>query len=243
MQSALATSVLRLVYPGRCLTCGARTETDFSLCGPCWQDTPFTVGLVCDLCGVPLPGEDRGEDAHCDDCMRIARPWAHGRAVMRYADKGRRLVLGLKHGDRTDIARAAGLWLAIAARPLLKENMLIVPVPLHWSRLLRRRFNQSALLAQHLAHETKRDFCPDALIRTKRTRALGGKSRDDRFAELMGTIVPHRTRGGRMAGRPVLIVDDVMTSGATMSAATEAALAAGATEVCTLHLARAAKDT
>ena len=75
-------ALLHLVYPPQCITCGARVTSDFGLCSECWQQTPFITGLVCQTCGIPLPGEDRQEDVHCDDCLIVARPWTAGRAAM-----------------------------------------------------------------------------------------------------------------------------------------------------------------
>lgn len=235
-------SVIAAVYPPQCVSCGDATESDFGLCGPCWRDTGFIGGLTCDQCGTPLPGSDRGEQVLCDDCLRIARPWGHGRAVFLYQGNGRKLVLALKHGDRTDLARALGDWMARTARPLLRADTLIVPVPLHWTRLLTRRYNQSALLAQRLGVVLGLPVCPDALLRRRRTATLDGKSRDDRFAALQGALAPHPRRLARVRGRAVLLVDDVMTSGATLAAGTEALKRAGAREVSVLALARVTKD-
>lgn len=233
-------SALRLIYPAQCVSCGDLTEADFGLCGPCWRDTAFVGGLVCDACGVPLPGEDRGEQVLCDDCMVIARPWARGRAALIYEGTGRKLVLALKHGDRTEIARTVAPWMARAAGPLVQMDTVLVPVPLHWTRLLQRRYNQAGLLVHRLARLLDLPCCPDALVRRRRTISLGGKSRNDRFVHMTGAIAPHPRRHA-MNGRPVLLVDDVMTSGATLAAATEAAHSAGASEVCVLLLARATK--
>lgn len=233
-------SALRLIYPAQCVSCGDLTETDFALCGTCWRDTSFIGGLVCDACGSPLPGEDRGEQVLCDDCMVIARPWARGRAALVYDGTGRKLVLALKHGDRTEIARTVCPWMARAAAPLLRADTALVPIPLHWTRLLQRRYNQAGLLVNRLSLLLDLPCCPDALVRRRRTTPLGGKSREDRFKHLSGTIVPHPRRNA-MKGKPVLLVDDVMTSGATLAAATEAAHSAGASEVCALLLARATK--
>jgi predicted amidophosphoribosyltransferase len=234
--------LIRAVYPARCISCGALTEDEFGLCGACWRDTGFIGGTVCDLCGTPLPGESRQEAVHCDDCLRIARPWARGRAVFLYAGTGRRLVLQFKHGDRTDLAPALARWLARAAAPMAEAGTILVPVPLHWSRLLARRYNQAALLARTAAGLMGLPCCPDALVRRRRTALLEGKGRDARFAAVDGTIMAHPARRAGIAGRPVLLVDDVMTSGATLAAATEALQAAGAGQVCTIVLARVAKD-
>ncbi len=236
-------TVLRLVYPPRCLRCGTQVNSDFGLCAPCWRDTPFISGLVCDLCGTPLPGEDSGSAEHCDDCLRIARPWGRGRSAMLYRDNGRRLVLALKHGDRPDVARAAAPWLARAAVPLITPDTLVAPVPLHWARMLRRRFNQSALLARALARHVGLPDCPDLLRRRVRTRPLDGIGADSRFAMLEGAIVIDPSRKRLARGRTILLVDDVMTSGATLSAATQACFAGGARDVHVLTLARVARDT
>jgi ComF family protein len=236
-------TLLHAVFPPECLCCGARVETDFAICGSCWGDTPFVFGAACDLCGVGLPGQSSdGSALTCEECHRVARPWSQGRAVMHYAGNGRRLVLGLKHGDRAEIARAAGPWMARAGADLLTGDPLIVPVPLHWRRLAERRFNQAAMLALSLAASSGRDCLPDALIRARNTGTQDGLDRDGRFRNVDDAITVHPRRAAQIAGRRVLLVDDVMTSGATFSAATQACLAAGAEQVCVIALARVARD-
>ena len=233
---------LQLLYPPQCISCSGPVQSDFGLCTDCWRETPFISGLCCDKCGVPLPGQDAEEHALCDDCMTIARPWDQGRAALMYRDNGRRLVLALKHGDRMDLARPASGWMLKAVRPILKPGMLVVPVPLHWVRLFRRRFNQAALLSRAVAKAADLDHCPDALLRTRTTGSQEGKTRDARFANLVGAFRVPRARERRIEGRDILLVDDVMTSGATFAAATEALLASGARSVSVLGLARVAKD-
>jgi len=233
---------IRLVYPPRCTSCGVVVTDAFGLCGPCWRDTPFITGLVCDLCGAPLPGENAAGVVHCDDCLAVARPWSRGRAVMRYEGNGRKLMLALKHGDRHDVARPAGKWLARSAQPILAPGALIAPVPLHWSRLISRRFNQSALLSLALARETGLPHAVDLMIRHRRTQSLKGLDRTARHATLDGAIRVNPRHIALLQGAAILLVDDVMTSGATFSAATQACYAAGAGDVCVLALARAVRD-
>ena len=235
-------AALHLIYPPQCLTCDALVTTDFGLCGPCWRQTPFITGLVCDLCGVPLPGTEDETPVHCDDCLLIARPWSQGRAAMLYRDNARQMVLAFKHGDRLDLARPAAGWLLKAAQPMLKPAMLVAPIPLHWLRLIKRRYNQSAVLSKALAGLAGLDHCPDLLIRRRFTGTQDGRDRDGRFANMADALTIHPRRRLRAEKRHILLIDDVMTSGATLAAAAEACVAAGAIGVSVLTLARVAKD-
>lgn len=233
-------TALRVLYPPRCLACGGLVEQDNGLCSACFAETAFITGLVCDLCGFPLPGiSDRVE--HCDDCLALARPWTRGRAPLRYEGVARKLVLALKHGDRHEIVDTAADWM-IASWPVRPDpTTVVVPVPLHLTRLLRRRYNQSALLAQAIARRLGLQYCPDALIRKRRTPSLDGKSREARFAELSDAIRLNPKQASRLASRPVLLIDDVMTSGATLSACSLACDSAQVKEIFVMVLARVAK--
>ena len=234
---------LHLIYPPQCLSCDALVTTDFGLCGACWRETPFIDGLVCDQCGVPLPGEDPGHALRCDDCLTIARPWSQGRAALLYRDNARQIVLSLKHGDRLDLTRPAATWLMRSATPILVPGMVVAPIPLHWMRLFRRRYNQAALLSTALARLASLEHCPDLLVRRRSTGSQEGRDRDGRFRNMHGSIAVHERRKTKIDSRHALLVDDVMTSGATLAAAAEACVAAGAIGVSVLVLARVAKDT
>lgn len=238
MQSPLA-----LLYPPNCVSCGAPISDEHGLCGKCWAETPFITGHVCDRCGAPLPGDGDGEVDLCDDCMSVARPWSRGRAALLYARNARRVVLQIKLSDRLDLVPPAARWMAQAGRDIVAGDALLVPVPAHWTRIFTRRYNQASELARALARETGREVAPTALIRAKRTEKQEGKGLEDRFANMRDTIRPHPKRGSALVGRRVVLVDDVMTSGATMAAAAEACFAAGAADVVTLTLARTVKDT
>lgn len=235
-------SVIRAIYPAQCVSCDALTDEDFGLCSACWRETRFIGAPICETCGTPLPGEGDEAGLQCDDCMRIARPWEKGRSVLVYDGIGRKLVLSLKHGDRTDLARPMARWMAqkISNWPML--DTVFVPVPLHWLRLARRRYNQAAMLALELGKILDRPVCVDALLRQKRTKPLQGHSREARFAALSDAIAPNFKRNKQITGRHVILVDDVMTSGATLAASAEAARAAGAINVSIVTLARVVKD-
>lgn len=235
-------SLLNVVFPPQCINCGARVEKDFGLCGPCWRDTPFISGVICDACGIPLPGEQTQAKEICDDCMTIARPWSQGRASLVYKDNGKKLVMALKHGDRLDLAKPLTTWMAKAGGDLIKEDSVLVPIPAHPLRLMKRRYNQAAILANALSRALQRDTIPDLLSRVRHTTPQENMSRKQRFANMAEAIKPAKYGPLKLAGRPVILVDDVVTSGATMAAAAEACHALGARRVDILALARVAKD-
>ncbi|WP_151718890.1 ComF family protein [Gemmobacter serpentinus] len=235
-------AAVQLIYPPQCLSCDAQVTSDFGLCPQCWRDTPFISGLVCDCCGVPLPGDDPDEVVQCDDCLAIVRPWSRGRAAMVYRDNARRMVMALKHGDRLDLAKPAAGWLKRAAAPLLQPDTLLVPVPVHWLRLIRRRYNQAALLSAALARHCALPHCPDLLIRSRNTHSQEGRDREGRFLNVEAAFRLNPKRAWQMQGRPVLLVDDVMTSGATLAACTDTLLEGGAARVDIVVMCRVAKE-
>ncbi len=236
MQRALA-----LIYPDQCILCGELVERPGALCAACWRDTDFLTGHCCDHCAIPLAGSGDGNADLCDDCLSFERPWLKGRAVFSYSGAGRRLVLGLKHADRTDLAKPSAMWMARAGHELLADGTVIVPVPTHWRRLVQRRYNQAAELARELSKTTGLQFCPDALVRTRKTRIQDGMTIEQRFANVKGAITFNPRRKSDIQGCSVCVIDDVMTSGATLSAATEALYDAGADQVFVLALARVIK--
>lgn len=241
MQSKFQT-IIQLLFPPRCVNCGALVASDFGLCGPCWREMSFIGGLVCDKCGVPLPGEAETGTEVCDDCMTTERPWNRGRAALLYRDNARKLVLALKHGDRHDIVYPAARWMALASRSMVRRNSILVPIPLHRRRYFMRKFNQAALLAQRMERELSLRSCLDLLERPKIGGSMKGLSKEDRFATMQGAIRVNPKWETLVDGASILLVDDVMTSGATLTAGANALFAHGADEVNVITLARVAKD-
>ncbi|WP_374302252.1 double zinc ribbon domain-containing protein [Paracoccus sp. (in: a-proteobacteria)] len=240
---------LRLLYPPQCVACGAPVagggNEPGQLCATCFSDARFITGAACARCGVPLPHDGTGlddPDLSCDDCLTIARPWQWGRAALVYAGTARRLVLALKHGDRPDLAPALAAWLARAAAPLVLPDTVVAPVPLHLRRLLRRRYNQAALISGRVARAHGLAHRSDLLLRRRHTPGQDHGGVGDRFANVAGAIAVNPRRLVELQGRPVLLVDDVMASGATAAAAADALLAAGSGPVSVAVLARAVKD-
>jgi ComF family protein len=232
-----AQSLLDAILPPLCLSCSEIVASPGALCAECWPRFSFIGAPHCERCGVPF-AEDLGTGAHCAECLTRPPRFRRARAVLTYDDKSRRVVLPLKHGDRTDMARACGGWMARAGAELLAEADLVVPVPLHWRRLFIRRYNQAALLARMAAREAGVALAPDLLRRARWTGSQAGlKAKERRRNVRQAFDVPPRWQA-KLAGKSVLLVDDVLTTGATVEACVRALQKAGAAHVDVLTLAR-----
>lgn len=239
MLDVFTTRLIDTIYPPRCLACAHATERAHGLCPDCWRDTHFIAGAACWKCGLPLVGDAADGDL-CEGCLGHPPAWDRGAAAILYHGAGRRMVLALKHGDRLDMVGALAGWMARAGADHLARADVIAPVPLHWRRLLRRRFNQSAELARHLGRMSGKPVVPDLMMRHRATPTQEKRTRDERARNLAGAIAVTPKRSAAVAGRAVLVIDDVLTSGATLSGCAEALRAAGAARVDVLVLARVA---
>jgi ComF family protein len=234
--------LLDAVLPPRCLACGAIVESQGRVCAGCWRALTFLAPPQCRLCGYPLP-HALPDAPLCGACAVEPPAFDRARAALRYDEGARSLILAFKHADRTDSAPAFGRWLARAGAELLAGADLIAPVPLHRWRLLKRGYNQAAILARALARETGVPLVPDLLQRRRATRSQQGLSGPARLANVTATAFgPHPWHKARLGGRRVVLVDDVMTTGATVGACAQVLRRAGAAEVDVLTLARVVRD-
>jgi ComF family protein len=190
----------------------------------------------CAACGAPF-AHPMGEEALCGACASGRRSWDRARAVLRYDKHSRQLVLGLKHGDRTHLAGAFGQWMHRAGAEVLAGADLLVPVPLHWTRLFQRRYNQAALLAHAIHSAGGPEVASDWLVRRRRTPVQGrlGPAARERNVRGAFAIRPDRS----FAGKRVVVIDDVMTTGATVDECARVLKRAGAASIGVLTLARA----
>ena len=233
-----ATGAVDMVLPPSCLACHAPVSEAGGLCPDCWSRISFIGRPCCARCGLPFTIE-AAPDAICGDCARLPPVFDRARAAFLYEGAGRELILAFKMADRSWLAPRLATWLQRAAAPLLLEADVVVPVPLHRWRLLARRFNQAAVLARLMARDTDIVMVPDLLVRTRRTATQTRLSRVERRRNVRGAFAVRRSRAPLAAGRNVLLVDDVMTTGATVSACARALRAAGAARVDVTTLARA----
>jgi len=235
----LARATFDLVLPAHCLTCDAPVSGAGQFCARCFGAVGFIGAPACRSCGLPFASAAfAGGDGLCPRCVAHPPPWDRAVAAMLYEGRARDLILGFKRADRVEAALPLARHMARAGATLLAEAELLVPVPLHRWRLLARRYNQSALLARHLARLTGREVAPDALRRIRRTETLARKSAAARRVELEGAFAVPPGRLERIRGRRVLLVDDILTSGATAGACAEVLLRAGARSVDLLVAAR-----
>lgn len=232
-----AAELLDVVLPPRCPACREIVPADGVFCAACWRQIDYLTEPVCACCGRPFP-YDVGKDAICGDCAATPPPYRTARAAVAYNDASAGLVLGLKYGDRTHLARImAGMMARVAANPLA-SGALVVPVPLHPRRMRRRLFNQAALLARALAKGTNAEVGLDILHRRRDTPPTRGMSRVQRARNVAGAFRVMPKAKARLAGRNVLLVDDVMTTGATVEACARALLRAGSPIVDIVTFAR-----
>jgi ComF family protein len=234
----LSRAVVDGVLPPRCLNCGATVDEVNALCPACWASMTFFAPPWCAVCGLPFP-HPMGEGAVCGDCVRQTPNWDRARSVLRYDKHSRRLVLMLKHGDHTHLAGAFGRWMQRAGHEVLEGADLLMPVPLHWTRLFSRRFNQSALLAQAIRAAGGPPVAADWLVRRRRTPSQGTMGPLARARNVRGAFALRRGRS--VHGKRVVLIDDVLTTGATAEECARVLRRAGAASIGVLVLARAVR--
>lgn len=238
--ASAAGGLVRAVLPPNCLVCGIPTTSEGTLCSNCWAGLRLIERPYCDKLALPFT-YDLGRGTLSAEAIADPPPFERMRAVALFDGAARQLVHGLKYRDHLELVRWMAAWMVRAGGDVAADADVIVPVPLHWRRLWRRRFNQSAALANAIAAKTGRQAALDAVQRVRPTRnqvGLGEKARADNVRGAFRVDVDRRIE---IAGKRVLIVDDVYTTGATMKAVTRALRGSGASAVDALVFARVAQ--
>ncbi len=233
-----------VALPQLCAACREPVGNE-GLCPACWSKLSFIAPPFCERLGIPFPF-DPGPGVLSMEAIADPPAYRRARAAVRYDDIAGTLVHALKYGDRLDLAPAMGRWMARAGQELLAQADALVPVPLHWRRQWARRFNQAALLADIIAKASAKASAKTsgmavlhgALARVKATPQQVGLGKNERALNVQGAFRVHPERKAEVAGRRLILVDDVLTSGATVDTAARALLRAGAAEVDVLVFAR-----
>src|SRR3984893_3925568 len=226
---------LDIALPTLCVACREPVDRE-GVCASCWAKLSFIAPPYCPRLGIPFV-YDPGPELLSMEAIANPPAYARARAAGRYDDVARTLVHALKYQDRTDLAPAMGRWMARAGRELLAEADVLVPVPLHWRRAWGRRYNQSGALARVIERQSGGKVTPEALRRVRPTQQQIGLSRVQRASNVQGAFKVADGRSADIQGRRVVLIDDVLTSGATVDACARALLRAKAASVDVLGFA------
>ncbi len=231
---------LDVLMPPLCPVTGTLVDEAGTLSPSAWAGLRFITPPRCAACGLPFD-YDVGDNALCAACLAKPPKIGTTRSALVYNDVSRALILALKHGGRTDgVSRMAG-WMTMAGRDILGPHSLILPVPLHFFRRIRRRFNQSALLGRAIARQTGAPFAPALLRRTRATSSQAGRNARARQHNVAGAFTINPRQAARIKGAHIVLIDDVRTTGATLHACARPLIKAGAARIDALTLARVVK--
>ncbi|MCP4320239.1 MAG: ComF family protein [Hyphomicrobiales bacterium] len=228
-----------IIYPPVCIGCGEVCGGHGGLCGDCWSTLRPMERPWREVLGTPF-SYDMGDAVLSADAIADPPAFAKARSAVLYDEAARLLVQRLKYKDRVDLAGAMAGWMARAGGDVICAAETVVPVPLHRRRLMKRQYNQAAELARALAVRTRLPYLPAALLRTRATRLQVGLGTQARADNVKGAFAVPAGRQTQIAGKAILLVDDVYTTGATVKAATRALLKAGAGKAFVLTFARVA---
>jgi ComF family protein len=231
-----ARMALDIALPTLCVACREPVNGE-GVCANCWAKLSFIAPPLCPRLGIPFV-YDPGPGLLSMEAISDPPAYGRARAAVRYDDVARTLVHALKYQDRTDLAPAMGRWMARAGRELIEQSDALIPVPLHWRRGWSRRFNQSGALARVIERQTGVKLLSEVLRRVRPTLQQIGLSRPQRASNVQGAFKVAAERQSEIQGRRVVLVDDVLTSGATVDACARALLRAKAASVDVLVFAR-----
>lgn len=232
---------LDLAMPPHCPVTREEVAVSGALSASAWSAAHFIDDPCCRRCGVPFAAE-YGVEVECPACIAYPPDFDRARAAVVYDDASHHMIVGFKHGDRTELAAMFGAWMARAGAPMVTKSSILAPIPLHPKRLRSRRFNQSLLLARSVASQLGTGLSIDGLVRRRETPPQKDLSAEARRRNVSGAFgIRNETAQKEVKGAHIVLIDDVLTTGATLSAAARALKRAGAAQVDALVLARVVK--
>ena len=235
--AGIVRTIPEIMVPGTCLVCEKHVREQGGCCPQFWSRLRFISRPYCPVMGTPF-SIDMGSGLLSAEAIAEPPPFDRLRAVMLYDDVARKLVASVKYSDRTDLVPWIANWMAVAGAELVEHADMIIPVPLHPSRLHARRFNQAGEMARHVCRSAGKPFQPECLIRKRRTKQQVGLSERARARNVSGAFVVPEQKKADVKGKAVLLVDDVYTTGATSKAAARALKRGGASQVDVLVFAK-----
>jgi ComF family protein len=225
------------VLPPRCIVSGEIVDINGMISPAVWRDLSFISAPFCDICGIPFEFETK-QGLICPSCAGKPPLYDQARAALVYNDQSRDLILRFKNGDQTHAVRSFTPWLRRAGADMLTRADIIIPVPLHPFRLIRRRYNQSALLAQDLSKQSGAACYVDGIRRTKHTKVQGHLTYKKRYKNVRNVFDIKEKYRGDLDGKDIVLVDDVLTTGATVNECCKVLRSAGAETISVLTVAR-----
>ncbi|MGL5784468.1 MAG: ComF family protein [Alphaproteobacteria bacterium] len=232
---------LELLLPYQCPCCLKHLE-ERGVCGTCWGKLRFITSPCCVRCGYPFSFEMAHETSLCGGCLKEDPPFSKALSALAYNDVSKQLLFAFKRGRRLMLTPLFSKWLLNRGSSLLQGADLIIPVPLHWTRLWQRRFNQSAVLAKFISEKAGIPSSPMALKRIRATPSQGLMARGQRFQNVEGAFQVSKKYKSNLKGKVIVLLDDVHTTGATLTACSKALKKAGAKEIRALTLTRTVRD-
>lgn len=237
---SLPQSFLNLLLPPRCFGCGEITSEHHTLCASCWKNCTFLSSPWCSLCGWPFPFETP-QQTLCPHCHRLPPLFIQCRSALAYNETCRHFILKLKQGDGTYLVPTLSKLMVRAGQDVLANTDLLIPVPLHWRRLFLRQYNQAALLSNHITSQTNIPTYTGLIKRHRSTPKQGHQNRKERSANVRGAFSVPLRKKSLIKEKRLTLVDDVFTTGATLTECARVLLNEGAKEVRVLTLARVIK--
>lgn len=233
----VANRLLDIIYPPRCIMCMGNVHENGNICATCWGDVNFISDPQCELCGFPFDFDTQIE-LICAGCMKEKPRFAKARAVFLYDDASRKMITSFKYNDRTENRTAYARWMARVGADMLKDADILVPVPIHFGKLFLRKYNQAGILAQELVKISGGRCILNALIRKRYTKTQAGFNRNLRFKNIKGAFAVNQKHLSKLQNKKILLIDDVITTGATAEECTKILLKAGVAKVEVLTLAK-----
>ncbi len=232
--------LIDFVFPPQCPYCGEIIHRSQVMCDDCFKQIRFITGSKCYLCGRPLPVSDTNEKLVCPDCLQKRKMYDIARSVFIYDSFSRNAILKLKNADRTDLRHFFVNYMITAGRDIIDKSDIIMPVPLHWRRRLKRKYNQASVIAEWLAKKTGKIYSATTLIRQRYTPSQGTKKHQERKRNVRDAFVVRNPNN--LKDLSVLLIDDVLTTGATVEACAQILKKHGAKAVYVLTIAQAIRE-